>query len=87
MSYSINIKRSAQRSLARISQLNQNRIVEAIKALEIEPRPVGCKKLSGREAWRIRAGDYRVIYEIQESKRVVIVVVVGHRSQVYKTKS
>jgi mRNA interferase RelE/StbE len=87
MRYSIKIRRTAQSSLARISQPYQNRIIEAIKALEIEPRPVGCKKLSGREAWRIRAGDYRVIYEIQEPEHVIIVVVVGHRSQVFKVKS
>ena len=49
---------TAQKALAKISQSNQNRIVEVIRALEIEPRPPGCKKLSGREAWRIRIGNY-----------------------------
>jgi len=87
MNYSIKIKRTAQKSLARISQPNQNKIVEAIKALEIEPRPSGCKKLSGREAWRIRVGHYRIIYEIQESELIILVVVVGHRSQVYQVRS
>jgi len=87
MSYSVKIKRTAQKSLAKIAQLDQEKIVAAIKALEIEPKPHGCKKLSGREAWRIRVGDFRIIYEIQESVLVIMGVVVGHRSQAYKGRS
>ena len=88
MRYSIKIKRTAQKSLAKMSQSLQDRIVEVIKELENEPRPPGCKKLSGRDAWRIRVGDYRIIYEIQDAELIVVVIIlVGHRSEVYKTKS
>ncbi|MEL6710646.1 MAG: type II toxin-antitoxin system RelE/ParE family toxin [Pseudomonadota bacterium] len=48
------------------------------------PRPVGAKKLTGRKAWRIRIGNYRVIYEIYDEKLVVLVVAAGNRKQIYK---
>lgn len=86
MIYSVRIKRSAQKSLARISRTHQDSIIEEIRGLEIEPRPSGCKKLSGREAWRIRVGNYRIIYEIQDRELIVVVVLVGHRSEIYKSK-
>jgi len=52
--------------------------------LAVEPRPAGCKKLSGREGWRIRIGDYRVLYEIREEVLVILVVDVGHRREIYR---
>jgi mRNA interferase RelE/StbE len=60
---------------------------ESIRDLSNQPRPPGCKKLSGRDAWRIRVGDYRVIYEITDFELVILIVHIGHRSEVYKTKS
>jgi mRNA interferase RelE/StbE len=70
--------------LARIDAQNQDRIIEAIRALAHTPRPHGVKKLSGREAWRIRLGDYRVIYEIHDDQLVITVVAIGHRREVYQ---
>ncbi|MFB1488531.1 MULTISPECIES: type II toxin-antitoxin system RelE/ParE family toxin [unclassified Thiocapsa] len=87
MSYSIRIKKSAQKSLARISRPYQERIIGAIRDLGTDPRPPGVKKLSGREAWRIRVADYRIIYEIQDTELVVVVVLVGHRGEIYQSKS
>ena len=58
------IERRAQGQLARIAERDLERIITAIGGLAKEPRPTGVKKLSGRDAWRIRVGDYRVIYEI-----------------------
>ena len=52
--------------------------------LELDPRPSGCKKLKGRDAYRIRIGDYRVIYEIQDSRLMVTVITIGHRREVYE---
>ena len=52
--------------------------------LEQDPRPLGCKKLKGRDAYRIRIGDYRVIYEIQDGKLIVTVITIGHRREVYE---
>jgi mRNA interferase RelE/StbE len=58
--------------------------MQAIGQLADNPRPVGCKKLKGMSAWRIRVGDYRVVYEIHDDVLVVLVVRVAHRREVYK---
>lgn len=84
MTYSIEILRSAQKQLARIDRKAQSRIINAIKELGSNPRPSGSKKLSGRPAWRIRIGNYRVIYEIQDDQLVVLIVTIGARKDVYR---
>ena len=84
MTYSVVILRSTQNQLAGIDRQDQAPIISAIRALADDPRPVGCKKLAGRLAWRIRIGAYRVIYEIQDKQLLVIVVAVGHRKEVYR---
>lgn len=84
MSYSIEILRVAQKQLAKIDHSQQPRIIEAIRGLADEPRPAGCKKLSGRPAWRIRIGSYRVIFEIHDDRLLILVVSVGHRKDVYQ---
>lgn len=84
MTYSVFIQKSAQKALSRIPVREQNRIIEAIRALAGEPRPLGSKKLSGRDAWRIRIGDYRVIYEIQDRQLIVLIVAIGHRKEIYR---
>ena len=84
MSYTVEILRSAQKQLARLERQAQERVVPAIRALSKDPRPVGCRKLTGRPAWRIRIGDYRVIYEIEEGRLLILVVSVGHRKEVYR---
>ena len=62
MTHKIEILRSAQKQLSKIERKDQSRIIKAIRELAEEPRPQGSKKLSGRPAWRIRIGSYRVIY-------------------------
>ena len=84
MSYSIEILRSAKKYLSKIPRQNQDRIISAINSLADTPRPNGCKKLSGRPAWRIRIGSYRVIYEVQDDKLIITVIHIGHRKEVYK---
>ena len=84
MTYAVNILRLAQRQLAKISRQDHPRIVAAIEALATTPRPAGCKKLSGRPAWRIRMGSYRVIYEIYDNRLVILVVSIGNRKDVYR---
>jgi len=84
VTYTVDILRSALKQLAKIDRPDQSRIIAAIRALANDPRPVGCKKLSGRPAWRIGIGAYRVIYEIIEKQLVVLVVAVGHRREVYR---
>ena len=83
MNYSVFIERSAIKSLKKISEPFKSNITASIKQLRNDPRPHGSKKLTGREAWRIRIGDYRAIYEIDDSKSAILVVVVGHRRDIY----
>ncbi len=83
MSYTIQIKRSAQKSLAQITEPYQAKIISAIQQLAYNPRPSGCKRLSGKEAWRIRVGDYRILYEIKDRQLLILIVVIGHRREVY----
>jgi len=84
VSYALEILRSAQKQLAHIDRHDQLRIITAIRSLADEPHPAGSKKLSGRDAWRIRVGTYRIIYEIQHDRLLVLVVSIGHRRAVYR---
>lgn len=83
MNYTIEILRVAQKQLAKINRADQPRIISAIRKLSNAPRPPDCKKLSGRPAWRIRIGQYRVIYEVHDEQLLILVVTVGHRRDVY----
>jgi mRNA interferase RelE/StbE len=84
MGYKVFIEKLAQKELLNIPKNDQNRIIEAIQALSKNPRPHHVKKLSGREAWRIRVGKYRIIYEIDDGKLTILVILVGHRKEVYR---
>ena len=84
MSYTVYIRKSAQKALAKIVPPFQERIIKAIRNPAKTPRPAGVKKLSGRDAQRIRVGDYRIIYEIDDDRILIEVVVIGHRRDVYK---
>lgn len=84
MSYSIEILRSAQKQLAKIEGKDRERIVEAIRGLSSDPRPQGVTKLTGRPAWRIRVGDHRVIYEIDDNAVQILVVRIRHRREAYR---
>ena len=84
MKYSVLLSRSARKQLERFSGDTEKRILAKLSELESNPRPSGCKKLKNRDAWRVRIGDYRVIYEIHDKILRVIVVTVGHRREVYQ---
>ncbi len=84
MSYTVELTPGARRDFRALTPAIQNRVREAISRLAQEPRPAGCRKLTNRDAWRIRIGDYRVIYQIQDDKLVVLVVEIGHRRDVYR---
>ena len=84
MSYRLFLLPRAQKELARLPNPAYERIRAAVRALAEEPRPPGCRKLSGREGWRIRIGDFRVLYEIEDAQQTVTVVHVGHRRDVYR---
>jgi len=84
VSHAVEILRSAQKQLSRLEKRAQERSIFAILALANNPRPDGCRKLTGRSAWRIRIGDYRVIYEIEDDRLRILVVSVGHRKEIYR---
>jgi len=82
--YRIEILRSAQKQLRKIDRSSQKRIIGAVYALAENPRPSDCKKLSGRLAWRIRVGEYRVIYEIHDNRLLILIVAMGGRKDIYR---
>jgi len=84
MGYVIYILRRAQKELAQLPTYAYERVRDAIRALAQDPRPPGCLKLKGREGWRLRVGDYRVIYEIDDKQRTVTIFHIGHRRDVYR---
>lgn len=84
MTYSVSILRRAQKALSKIRGTDYESIKSAISDLGNNPRPQGCKKLTGRDGWRIRIGDYRVLYEIRDMELVVLVVDLGHRREIYR---
>jgi len=83
-SYSLFIKPSAIKELEVLPAKDRRKIVSRIEGLASEPRPRGCEKLSGLEQYRVRQGDYRVVYGVDDDARVVIVVKIGHRRDVYR---
>ena len=82
--YSIDVKRSAARELGTIPKLDLRRILRRIRSPETEPRPHGCEKLSAQERYRIRQGDYRIVYSVDDAEHNVVVVKIGHRRDVYR---
>ena len=82
--YSIRIKRSAAKELEAIPARDRKRIAKRIEGLAADPRPPGCEKLSGEEKYRLRQGDYRILYEIIDHELIVTVVKVGNRRDVYR---
>jgi mRNA interferase RelE/StbE len=78
------ILRGAQKELAQLPPAEYERVKTAIYRLGEDARPRGCRKLSGREGWRIRVGSYRVVYEIDDERQIVTVLHVGHRRDVYR---
>jgi mRNA interferase RelE/StbE len=82
--YTVLILPSAQKQLSKLPNAIASRIEDKLLELEADPRPPGCKKLRGHDAWRIRIGDYRAIYEIHDGRLVVTVITIGHRREVYE---
>ena len=81
--YQVVIERYAEKQLAKIPNPHFNRIVRAINDLANNPRPYGYKKLTGRPGYRIRIGDYRVIYTIEDKLLKVFVIDIGDRKNIY----
>lgn len=83
--YEVLLERRAERDLRRLAADVFTRVVRVLKALRDEPRPHGCRKIVGSTSdWRIRVGDYRIIYEIDDRAAVVRVMRVVHRRESYR---
>jgi mRNA interferase RelE/StbE len=82
--YRVVFRKSVAKDLRGIPNRDLRRILTTIESLSEEPRPSGTEKLSGQERYRLRQGDYRIIYEINDDEVVVVVVKVGHREDVYR---
>lgn len=84
--YRIGFAQGAKRSLASLAPALQRRIARAVDGFESNPRPRGAALLagSGDRVWRLRVGDYRILYEIRDDQLLVLVIRIGHRRQVYR---
>ncbi len=83
--YKILIKRSAEKELRKISSSELSRVMQKIEALADHPRPSGVQMLKGEDqCFRLRQGNYRIIYEVDDIKREIMVIKVGHRREVYR---
>ena len=83
-SYELVFRKSVTKDLRVIPKTDINQILQRIRALANDPRPPGCEKLSAQERYRIRQGRYRIVYEIEDHRLVVLVVKVAHRKDVYR---
>ena len=86
MAYQVEFTAAAHRQFRKLTPEVQRRLAPAIDSLAEDPRPASAKKLSGVELWRIRVGDYRVIYALDDGKLTVLVVRLGHRREVYDAR-
>ena len=84
MKYSVEITSSAQRQFKKLPEAIQDHIIPKILALESNPRPAGVKKLQVFEYYRIRIGDYRVVYSINDKVHLIKVLDLGHRKDIYR---
>jgi len=82
--YTTILSKKARKQLDKLSDNIANPIIDAIAILEDNPRPHGCKKLTDRPGYRIRQGDYRIIYEIFDHVLVIDVIAIGHRKDIYE---
>ena len=82
--YEISIKKSAIKELEKIPKKELHKIVKKIQALSSDPRPQGSQRLSHKEQYRIRQGDYRAIYSIDDDNLNVYIIKVGHRQEIYR---
>lgn len=82
--YQIMFRSSAVKELRKLTADHRKSVSNAIDSLAREPRPKGVKKMAGTHAWRIRIGDYRVVYSIEDEHLIIEVIRIGHRREVYR---
>lgn len=82
--FQVELRPAAVRQLKKINRTDRLRLLGAIALLGEDPRPPSSRQLRGRPGWRVRVGDYRILYTIHDGKVLVVVVAVGHRREVYE---
>jgi mRNA interferase RelE/StbE len=82
--YEIFFRESVWKELKKVVKVDLKKILPRIEQLGTDPRPMGCEKLTGHELYRIRQGNYRIVYSIQDNELTVWVVKVGHRKEIYR---
>jgi mRNA interferase RelE/StbE len=82
--YAVELRRSALKELDAIASADLPRVMSRIRSLATNPRPPGAEKLTGAEQYRIRQGVYRVLYEVDDARRTVTIVKIGHRREIYR---
>ncbi len=82
--YIIVLSKRAEKQLDQLSDIIAEPILETIAGLELNPRPHGYIKLKGRKGYRVRAGDYRIIYDIQDDRLLIEIITLGHRKDIYE---
>ena len=84
MTYKLYIRRKAQKQLAKLPLNDYKKVKQTILGLANNPRPPGSKKLTARDGWRVRQGNYRILYEIEDDRLIVTVLEVGDRKDIYR---
>ncbi|BAS32091.1 type II toxin-antitoxin system RelE family toxin [Dehalococcoides mccartyi] len=83
--YRIELRRKAQQDLDKLPKKDFEAVIETIKELANTPRPKGIEKLKGSGLWRVRRGDYRIVYNIDDKQSLVIIVRIGNRRDIYRS--
>ncbi len=82
--YRLSIKPSAAKEIEALPKNDRIRVIKRIKDLSENPRPPGCEKLSGNDKYRVRQGQYRIVYSVSDKELVVLVVKVANRKDIYR---
>jgi mRNA interferase RelE/StbE len=82
--YSLSIPRTARKELEALPDRDLQRIVERIQRLAEDPTPTSAQKLSGQTAYRVRQGDYRIVYTVDHPRHEIVIIKIGHRREVYR---
>ena len=82
--YHVQLSKAVQRSIKRLAPAVRQRVRSTIDTLAQQPRPPGVQKMAGSDRWRVRVGNYRIVYHIEDDRLIVTVVRVGHRREVYR---
>ncbi len=82
--YKVKVKKSAEKELRKIPKKELIKIIDQIRSLADNPHPPGSKKLTNQEKYRIRIGNYRVLYKVEDEILTIFVIKVGHRKEIYR---